>query len=155
MLPRAIVRRVAAFNESPGPDQEGCISILKRATTSLRAAAVVGLASTIGISSVASTGCTQMRVVSQASPPTQPPTWVLKRGDHVRLEMTTGERIRITVRGVQPDSIIATNGTRYNVADVRSIEHRTFSPTRTVVLAVGIFVAIIVLLANSSVPPGL
>ena len=130
------------------------MSIPDRGRTWLRAAGVVGLASIVGISSVALTGCTQIRVVSPASPPTQPPRWLLKRGDHVRLQMTTGERIRITVRAVEADAIVATEGTRYNWADVQLIEHRAFSPMRTVGLAVGIFIAVIVLLANSSVPPG-
>lgn len=85
----------------------------------------------------ASAGCRSMQSLPVQTTASQPAGWGVEPGDHLRLTLVDGRRVRLTVKAVAPDAIVAANDARYPFADVRAVERRQFSGRRTALLAVG------------------
>ena len=84
-------------------------------------------------------GCTSMhRVPVIAAPAPRPALLPVNPGDDVRITMRDGQSVRFRVDRVEPDVIIALSGTRYEVADIVTLERREFSGLKTTSLILGI-----------------
>jgi endonuclease YncB( thermonuclease family) len=103
----------------------------------IRVLSVTCLVCALSASAVATAGCTSMHRVSVGTTATQPASKRFGPGDTVRITMNDGRRIRFTVQTVDATAITG-KGTRYDLADIRTIERREFSGTKTTVLVVGI-----------------
>lgn len=84
-----------------------------------------------------SAGCRSMQPVSVQTTPAQPATWSVAAGDHLRLTLVDARTVRLTVKSVTPDAVVAASGVRYPFAGIRAVERRQFSGRRTLLLAVG------------------
>ena len=89
-----------------------------------------------------------------AAPTTTPVGRPVSPGDTVRITMNDGRRLQFTgYRTVDAAGIIATNDTRYDFANIRTLERRAVSGLRTSLLiggiAAGVFLVVGILYANA------
>ncbi len=90
----------------------------------IRAVCVARLVCALSASAIAMTGCTSMH-----RPPAVPAgalqsssSWRVGRGDVVRITMRDGHRVQFTVQTVDAVAIIAGDGSRYDLADILTVE---------------------------------
>jgi hypothetical protein len=83
-------------------------------------------------------GSTSMHRAPVVAGARQPSPSSLHPGDDVRVTMRDGTTARFHVEKVEPAAIVATDGARYEVADIVTLERRQFSGRRTALLLLGI-----------------
>jgi hypothetical protein len=86
----------------------------------------------------------------------QPPVSHVSPGDRLRVTMRDGRRAEFRVKVADPDVIVATDGARYEMGDLVTIERRKFSWRKTTSLVVGIYAAVawLVVRAGPALPYG-
>ena len=103
---------------------------------------------------VTGAGCTSLRPIRPSTDPSGPMYSHLQSGDEVVLHLRDERRIEITVKRVEPDAVVAEDGTRYERADITRAEVRATSPGRvaliTVAAVAGGFLVVLVLAIASS-----
>ena len=104
----------------------------------IRAVCVTRFVCALSASAVVMTSCTSMHRVPVVVGEPQPSSWRVNSGDEVSVTMRDGRTARFTVQTVEPASIIARDGTRYDLTDIVTVERRAFSGVRTTFLVGGI-----------------
>ena len=107
-------------------------------------------------SAVAMVGCTSMHpvpVVTATAPQQVVPP--VKPGDDILITMRDGRTAKFQVETVEPGAIIASGGTKYQMADILEVTRREFSWPKTTLLIVGasvgsLLVGVIALLSSDS-----
>ena len=102
----------------------------------------IPLACALGAAILGTTGCTSMSRVPVVNVAPQPSLARVSAGDKLRVTMRDGRRAEFRVKAANPDVIVATDGERYAMGDVVTIERRTFSWRKTTALAAGIYAAV-------------
>ncbi len=82
----------------------------------------------------------------------------LKVGDQVVLHLQDGRRIEIVVRLVEPDAIVAEDGTQYRRPDITRAEVRAVSPGRVALITMaavagGYFILLVLAIGNTACFP--
>ena len=99
---------------------------------------------------VATASCTSMHQVPVVRTSAgQPIAWQVQAGDTIRVMLRDGGSSEFRVQSVTPEAIIASDGTRYEQANITSVERRGFSGGKTAGAAAGGvgLVAIVVVLS--------
>jgi len=87
---------------------------------------------------VATASCSSMhKVPTVQTSPGQPIAWQVKAGDTIRVMMRDGGSSEFRVQSVTPEAIISSDGTRFEQANITSMERRGFSSGKTAGAAVG------------------
>jgi hypothetical protein len=103
----------------------------------MRVVRVLCVSCALSASALTMNGCTSMhRTPVNVAP--QPPSPHLRSGDEVHVTMRDGRRARFRVLTADAASIIARDGSKYDRADILTIEQRQFSGVKTTLLVVGI-----------------
>lgn len=92
---------------------------------------------------VATASCTSLHKVPavQASPG-QPVAWQVKAGDKIRVMLRDGGSPEFKVQSVTPDAIISSDGTRFENANITSVERRGPSGRKTALLVLAVLVSV-------------
>ena len=97
---------------------------------------------------VATASCSSMHKVPVVqTSPGQPIAWQVKAGDTIRITLRDGGSAEFKVQSVTPDAIIASDGTRFEQANITSVERPGFSAGKTIGLGVGVGVIAFYILA--------
>jgi hypothetical protein len=87
---------------------------------------------------VAAASCSTMHKVPVVpASPGQPIAWQVKAGDTIRVMLRDGGSSEFKVQSVTPEAIISSDGTRYEQANITSVERRGISPGKTAGAAAG------------------
>jgi hypothetical protein len=103
-------------------------------------------------------GCTALRPIRPSTDPSGPMYSHIESGDEVVLHLRDERRVEITVKLVEPDAIVAEDGTRYGRADITQAEVRAVSPGRVTLITLaavagGYLILLLFALANSDCYP--
>ena len=87
----------------------------------------------------ASSGCTSMKTIKPAVPGA-PVFGKVKAGDTVQVRTQDGRSKRFVVQQVEPEALVAADGTRFTRAEIVGLQRRSFSGGKTGALAAGVAV---------------
>ena len=87
---------------------------------------------------VAVSACTSMHKVPVVRSADGQPHWQVKAGDTIRVTLRDGGTAMVTVQRVTPEAIIASDGTKFDLAEITAMERRGVSGGKTVGLVGGI-----------------
>lgn len=107
---------------------------------------------------VTGAGCTALRPIRPSTDPSGPMYSHLERGDEVVLHLRDDRRVEIIVNIVEPDAIVAEDGTRYDRADITRAEVRAVSPGRVALITIaavagGYLILLVLAIANTECFP--
>jgi hypothetical protein len=88
----------------------------------------------VGLSTAGCSSMKTVRVQSGGSAPFGP----IKAGDEVSVLTRDGHADRFVVAEIAGDEIVARSGNRYHRNDLVKLERKTFSPSKTALLSIGI-----------------
>ena len=112
----------------------------------IRALCVTRLVCVLTILALVAPGCRSMHRVPLTTPP-ESSSWRISAGDQVRVTLQDGRRVRFKVQTADGHTLVAQDGTRYERADIVTVERRSFSVTKTALLAAGIWFGLFVIAA--------
>lgn len=88
---------------------------------------------------VGTASCSSMHQVPVVqTPAAQPPVWQVMAGDTIRITLRDGGFAEFKVQSVTSDTIIASDGRRFEHANITSVRRRQFSLGKTLGLGVGL-----------------
>ena len=99
---------------------------------------VVRLVCLLTVFAVNASGCSSMHRVPVVAAGSAPAGDRIGPGDEVRVTLRDGRQARFTVQRVEETALIAADGTRYENADIVTLERRAFSGGRTALLVAGV-----------------
>lgn len=90
-------------------------------------------------------GCSSMHALTT---PTGPPdsAWPVRVGDHVRLTTRDGRQHDLTLQSIDSTALVATEGTRYDMREIQSVERRQFSGIKTAILVGGLTAGVLLII---------
>ena len=94
---------------------------------------------------VAGNGCTSMHRLGSAGPEPLASFGSIEPGDEVRLTTRDGREHRFTVKSVTASSLVAADGSSYELADVLILDRRQFNGLKTTLLIGGVAAGVLVL----------
>ena len=111
----------------------------------------------VGVLMLTGTGCTALRPIHVSADPSAPMYSHLESGDEVVLYLRAARRVEIVIKLVEPDAIVAKDGTRYGRDHITRAEVRAVSGRRvaliTVASVVGGFLILLIGIASSECYP--
>lgn len=67
-------------------------------------------------------------------------------GDHVRLTTRDGRQHDLTLQSIDSTALVATEGTRYDMREIQSVERRQFSGIKTAILVGGLTAGVLLII---------
>lgn len=79
-------------------------------------------------------GCTSMKTMPLATPPSTPPFPSIRAGDIVEVETRDGRRTRFIVLRIDGDTLLSEDGNHYRRDEIVRLQRQSFSGWKTALL---------------------